>query len=165
MLISHSHQQKPSLRTIYGYLSYYLIEPLTKKLFPDWTDPFSPGLPMLERLLQILFQLENIVSRRLGMTDVLHKVFLFGGLPVPWSDHIVEYIFRTGICIDFFSRMFCFLVLIDVLWNLDLGFVVDKRKRYLVDVLALCLWHFIWSWSYINFTLLNVIIYCFFLNL
>jgi hypothetical protein len=54
----------------------YLIESLTKKLFSDWTDSFSPGLTMLERLLQILFQLENIVSRGLGMTDVLHKEFL-----------------------------------------------------------------------------------------
>lgn len=158
MLISDSHQQKPPFGTVYCHLPYYLIKRLTKQFLPNWTDTLGPGLSMFECLLQILFQLEHIISGWLWMTHILHEEFLFWSFPVSWRDHVVQYILRTRICVYFFSRMFGLLVLINILWNLDLGFVINQWERDLVDVLALCLWHWFDFEVILFFTLLNVII-------
>lgn len=60
------------------------------------------------------------------MTDVLHEKFVAIGLPVSWGDHVVEYIFRTRIWIEFFTCMFGFMIFVNILRDLNLGFVVDK---------------------------------------
>lgn len=60
------------------------------------------------------------------MTDVLHEEFIAFVLPISGDDHIVEYVFGTGIGIKFFSCKFGLLVLIDVLGDLNFGFIVDE---------------------------------------
>lgn len=62
VLVPDSHHQQPPFRTIDRHLPDNLIKRLTEQLLPDFTDPLSPGLPMLQSLLQFLFQRKDIIS-------------------------------------------------------------------------------------------------------
>ncbi len=61
-LVPHPEKEKPSLRTIDGYLPDQLVEALRVELLSDGADASFTSLPLLKFLIQILLQINNIQS-------------------------------------------------------------------------------------------------------